>query len=334
MPTPTPEPTSFNGPMSLEFRKRMEEPRSAFTKGSRMRMNIVPILLNAVVPWLIFVGFFALVASEATYYRAGLVYAAVLVGLLLWGATLFMAVRARKVEPDPTWYGYFAMVVGIAVCAGVVCGYNLYEGYTLPVIELESLRTVKGLDVGSTPGKNVMDAGTFYFAPGTYQSGWQSWHFKRAPGGDFFCVAPLVASGVNAPETQSYDFWAVGKDCCAEGAADFRCGSPVDEDKPAALRITKEADLVYYRLAVQQAEAVHHLKSESPIFIEWHKDPEEKMDDWRTECSDHVIFGAVLAFVYFLFLLMLFSVRYAFLGRRYQTPYDGMHGYGYGALPI
>lgn len=310
----------------------MEEPRSAFTKGSRMRFNVLPLLVLSVVPWLIFVGVFGLTASEAVYYQSLWVYIAIAAVTVFWLACILVAVRARSSEPDPTWYAYFAMAVGIALFAGVICGSNLYEGYTLPVIELESLRTIKNLDVSKTSGKNVLDAGAFYFASGTEQSLWQSWHFKRAPGGDLFCVAPLAAAGGQAPETQSYDFWAVGKDCCSEAAADFRCGRPSNEDKPAALRITKEQDLVYYRLAVQQAESIHHYKSESPIFVEWYEDPEQQIDDWRTECYEHVIFGSILAFVYFLFLLTLFSVRYAWLGRRYPRATDGAPGYG--ALPL
>ena len=42
--------------------------------------------------------------------------------LLLWLASIAMAIWARFRGPDPTWFTYMAMAVGVAAITGSACG--------------------------------------------------------------------------------------------------------------------------------------------------------------------------------------------------------------------
>lgn len=66
-------------------------------------------------------------------------------------------------------------------------------------------------------GQQLLDAGIVQFAPGSQLDVKKSMGFKN---GNLFCVAPIVF-GTASPV--SYDFWAVGKDCCSGSQADFSC---------------------------------------------------------------------------------------------------------------
>eukprot|EP00439_Symbiodinium_sp_Y106_P075243 s846_g14.t2 len=77
-------------------------------------------------------------------------------------------------------------------------------------------------------------------------------------------VAPIVGPGVSTPLRQTYDFWAIGKDCCSVGASDFRCGSWGSTQAHTGLREVNEADLEYYRLAVQQAASLYDIMALGP----------------------------------------------------------------------
>ena len=66
-------------------------------------------------------------------------------------------------------------------------------------------------------GQQLLDAGIVQFAPGSQLDVKKSMGFKN---GELYCVAPIVF-GTASPV--SYDFWAVGKDCCSGSQADFSC---------------------------------------------------------------------------------------------------------------
>ena len=67
-------------------------------------------------------------------------------------------------------------------------------------------------------GQQVMDAGIIMFANGSKLELQKSMGFKNQ---NIYCVAPIVMGGNTTMGT--YDFWAVGKDCCSGSTADFHC---------------------------------------------------------------------------------------------------------------
>merc|ERR1719387_2372754 len=149
------------------LKQKIMKPRGVFNVGTRLRMNVVPLFLNIFIPWGAFIFCSALLGLRFRYNYASFAYA------------LFVAVRARKSEPDPTWFTYFAIMLGIGVFAGGYWGDMIYENYYRNYYEIKDLKVVGHLDVAKESGQNNMDAGIIYFAEGNKIDGTKSWHFKH-----------------------------------------------------------------------------------------------------------------------------------------------------------
>jgi len=306
--------------------KRKLAPRSIFAPGMKIRMNIVPMFLALVVPWAVFTLCCGLTAFRLMYYHP------VVVIFLLGGicafclASIIYAVWARRRNPDPTWFSYFALLMGLAALAGTLVGMQLYKRYTKSFLQFQDLNVVRDVDAGSAKGGNVMDAGALFFAPGTRIDEEKSSHFKQQT---LYCVAPIVSSHL-IPETQSYDFWVVGKDCCSTSSSDFRCGAWDEGRARSGIRILDDADLAYYRLAVQQAESTFNIMAKHPIFIEWSLDPVKDMAARYHRLLQTFISAIAMAFIVGLFCLCVAIIGFSFLGRgasRYTEPYYMDHAH-------
>merc|ERR1719160_2030554 len=173
-------------------------------------------------------------------------------------------------------------------------------------------------------GQNVLDAGQFYFVKGSKLDPLRAWHFRQK---DVYCVAPIIApvsNGTwpvpnmtypNVPLTQSYDFWAVGKDCCSVSSSDFRCGAYNNPLARSAIRVLDEQDLKFYRLAVEQAETLYGIMATHPVFFEWSQDPLEVVNTWNARAFANYILAAVFSLVVSLLGVACASCKFAWLGR-------------------
>jgi len=230
---------------------------------------------------------------------------------ILWVAMVGLAIWARKNEPDPMWYSYAALLVFISIIAGTIVGYLLYYDYFSPYYQINDLKVVANIDVGKEVGQDHMDAGLFYFAAGNGIDPKKSWHFKNH---DVYCVAPLVPkSGV--PVTGTYDFWAVGKNCCSTSASDFRCGAFDNVRARNAIRVLDDQARPFYRLAVQQAESVYGILAAHPIFVEWRQDPLDTINTWQDTGYGKFLLWVFGWFVFCTFCVLVATARFAWIGR-------------------
>merc|ERR1719291_400342 len=130
-----------------------------------------------------------------------------------------------------------------------------------------------------------MDAGTVMFTESSYLNLNKSMGFKNQ---EVYCVAPIVQG---AAEQATYDFWAVGMDCCSGGKNDFNCDSAKNPRVHGALRLIPSAERAFYRLAVQQAEATYKIRAQHPLFFYWVEDPIAKINAWQTAASRNFLTG-------------------------------------------
>merc|ERR1719181_159908 len=182
-----------------------------------------------------------------------------------------------------------------------------------------ALEAYPQVDVGHELGVNLLDAGRVYFSSTATLLQDKSWHFKD---GTLYCVAPIGSSTGMAKDT--YDFWAVGKDCCSEVAADFRCGEFQNGAARAGLRVLDSATLPFYRLAVNQATAEFGVHSTTPIFFEWTQDPLNDIQHLLE--AGYAIFqlATFAALVVIMLAVTLLSIKFSLIGRKPEAKEDAM----------
>jgi len=296
-----------------DLRDQLLKPRSIFTPGHHIRMNFVPIFVNVLVPWFLFTVCAALTGFQLMFYQTGtVIFILVLLGIGVF-AMCILAQRHRLRDPDPTWYTFFAIMLVTAFIVGIMTGYQIYDTYTKPYYEILDLKTFGHLNPNKELGSNVLDAGIVHFAEGSKIDATRSCHFNQET---VYCVAPVTINGSKSkPDTLSYDFWAVGKDCCAIGASDFRCGSWEAASGRGAIRALDEDALQYYRLAVQQAETLYDIVSAHPVFFYWSQDPLEEIYMWNEQGFRMFLFISCCAFLFCLIATASAVWRFALMGR-------------------
>merc|ERR1719352_1166452 len=120
----------------------------------------------------------------------------------------------------------------------------------------------------------------------------------------------------------TYDFWAVGTDCCSEVAADFRCGEYSNGRARAGLRLMDSATLPYYRLAVNQATAQFGVHATTPLFFTWTQDPLNDIQKLMDAGFALFQFSALASLATLVSLVVLLSFRFALIGRA-KDPQQG-----------
>merc|ERR1719433_257244 len=162
----------------------------------------------------------------------------------------------------------------------------------------------------------MMDAGTVIFAPGTRLDLKQSMGFKNER---TYCVAPITMSNGTMTEVNqllaTYDFWAVGMDCCSGNTADFHCGQFANINARGGLRLMRDGQRPYYRLAVQQAEAAYGIKAAHPLFFTWMQDPMEEVNKFQNAGIQSFLLSIMSMAGMQLFLVLLSTVVFARLGK-------------------
>jgi len=123
---------------------------------------------------------------------------------------------------------------------------------------------------------------------------------------DTYCVAPITSTPFanKSAKLDTYDFWAVGVNCCSGVASDFRCGEFNNPAAHSGLRLMDEKDRSYFRVAVQQAEAAYNLQATHPLFFYWAEDTHLEWQGYWDYGNKYYNVG-VVAFIF----LQIFTTR-------------------------
>jgi len=244
--------------------------------GHRKKMNVIPMLLGLFFPWLVYSIIFAVLSFYYHYKFAYIVYAVVgivLMIVVLTGAVALEACKGIGGTAEPHWYIFIFATSMLAWVVGVTCGdYNFYYNMQ-PYYDVVSLNMYDGVDPSRVQGVELMDAGRIIFTGRTKLDLQKAAGFRNS---HTYCVAPITINqgNVSTKPLLRYDFWAVGLDCC--GDRDFRCGAFDNPRAHSGLRMLRDDQRAFFRLAVQQAEAAYGIKSVHPLFFEWLMDPSQE----------------------------------------------------------
>lgn len=290
---------------------QQEKPNPPFMRWSRRRMNVLPLLTSVIVPWLFFTGVAAAIAFDLHYDHPSIMY--VIVGaaaivICIIGVAAFREKRRKDAEREPAWWLFLFISMSVAFIAACVVGAYIYRHYMLGYFESQNLSHYSDIYPSRVSGKQVMDAGSIVFVNGSFVDVKKSMGFKNV---DTYCVAPIALAGNTS---ESYDYWAVGKNCCSGNQADFHCEGFNDAMARSGVRLMYDWDRPYYRLAVQQAEATYKFTAAHPLFFEWTHDIDEKTDAWSEEGHELFLILILSVFLLQFFIVMCATLAFTKLG--------------------
>lgn len=246
---------------------------SIFLPGHRRRINVVAICVNVFLPLLVF-SFVCSALSFSIHYT----HSARAWGVVAFGGCIALLVTAeaikmrRKRDRDPMWHTFSAISLFAAVVCGTIVGDMNFYNYMLPYYEVLSMNVYPSTNPAISSGQEMMDAGRVYFADGTTLDMTKSMSFQET---DLYCVAPIVNGEV---PMSTYDFWAVGVNCCSPVSSDFRCGQFNSPAARSGIRLMDKEQRPFFQLAVQQATDAYHIRAPHPLFFEWMQDPTRELE--------------------------------------------------------
>eukprot|EP00746_Dinoflagellata_sp_MGD_P164053 gnl/MRDRNA2_/MRDRNA2_92470_c0_seq1.p1 gnl/MRDRNA2_/MRDRNA2_92470_c0~~gnl/MRDRNA2_/MRDRNA2_92470_c0_seq1.p1 ORF type:complete len:314 (+),score=41.08 gnl/MRDRNA2_/MRDRNA2_92470_c0_seq1:105-1046(+) len=288
---------------------------TGFMLGDRRRLNVIPICLNLFLPWLLFSSEYAVMSFSIHYHSPQLanmycIFGGVVVlisGLLGWVA---FNKKVKNIENrDPTWYIYGFVALLIAWILGMVFGSINFTYHMQPYYDVLNLSSYPSVNPAREKGQQLMDGGRVYFTEGSALDLTKSMSFKNL---DLYCVAPIV----NTKEPlASYDFWAVGMNCCSSSSSSFRCGEFNNPHARSGLRLMKDEQRPFFRLAVQQAEAAYNIRATHPLFYYWTPDPVQEINSYRDDGFKYFLLGVFTHFLFNMFCVACAVVGFSKIGR-------------------
>jgi hypothetical protein len=206
---------------------------------------------------------------------------------------------------DPSWFLFLAAACFIAWVSGVVLGDFNYHYNMEPYYDVRTLNTYPNVDPRMS-GQTLMDAGRMTFRKGSTIGFNYSVAFKNL---DTYCVAPVVMNQTGSLPT--YDFWAVGLNCCSGDRGSFNCGEYNNPHAMSGLRVMRDEPSSFYRLAVQKAEASYNIHAPHPMFLYWMQDPVAEMHAYMDEGYKYYICGVFTFFAAMLFFVMIAIILFS-----------------------
>jgi len=321
-----------NSRVSLGMGNMLVKP-PGYHKKPRKRMNINAICTCLMAPCVFFAIVYWLVSFKLHYAMAWLCLG--LVGLAFLGALAVAALAASKLRQlklgdtssEPTWYVFLGATLMLAVIAGAILGDLNFWHNLQPYYQIATLDEYVSVDPATTSGRGMMDAGRIRFMGSATVDVGKSMGFMNV---DTYCVAPIVSPGQSGDHAV-YDFWAVGLNCCGiqspldavvrfntqgerlsnqheiktNTGGTFGCGGVTNRLAHSGLRLIREDQRNFYRLAVQQAEAAYRIVAPHPLFFYWTEDPENLRASYWDDGVKYFFLGVFTFFTLQLALVTL-----------------------------
>lgn len=269
----------------------MRQHRAKYGSVSGMGAGIAPAIVNMLIPPILFTIVYTMMCFKYHYTYPRAVWLVACAGLLPIFYLMEAMRRARR-NPgaDLRWYrlsiGLLALAEFLALLAGELVFWFFFYNY----YHITSMKTYTNISPAEVTGQRLMDAGIVHFAESTRLATDMGMSFTNW---DVYCVAPIVIPGV---EQASYDLWAVGINCCRSEDPVFNCGETSNPMARAGLRQASEEHRLFFRLAVQQAEAAYNIQSNHPIFFYWTQDPTHDVDEFFIAGFKHWMMLVMLHF--------------------------------------
>jgi len=303
---------------------------SPFTQRRARPTNLAAFAVCLFLPFAIFSAVYSLESLSLHYTDPDLVklltFAIGFVVLMLGWVALRVWLRRDEGAQDPKWYTFLFVTAGLAWIFGLVFGNKNFMSNTSPYYDIMNLGVYTEVDPAAYRGQQLMDAGRIVFKEGSHLDISRSMGFRNL---DTYCVAPVISAGnksgtlSSAPVASSrfaasplpeYDFWAVGINCCSGHMPDFHCGEFYNKNARSGLRLMRDDQRAYFRLAVQQAEAAYNIQASHPIFMYWMQDPATEVNAYQDDTYKFWLIGIGAFFGAQLLGVIIATVAFSKLG--------------------
>lgn len=204
---------------------------------------------------------------------------AVLLVLVVTGYQIKGLMDALRQRANRAMRVYFTVMLGAASLIGYGLGEWLWHDYSMPYFTYEDLQTYHNVNTKKDQGSRYADAGVVYFADGTNVLQGRGACLKNDVE---YCIAPIVNCapygdcGPLETDTGSFDYFAVGTDCCGCPEGEFRCGDWNNPITHGGLRQIDDENVLYYKLALKEWQAQYGKTSKAPLFFHWELRPQMK----------------------------------------------------------
>lgn len=247
-----------------------------------------------VVPWFIFVVTNFTMGFSIRYWASSLAYAVAFIAFVVCIAFGWMAVGAAQGKAgDPLWLGFLCFLSLTGWTWGLCAGSNTYSTLMQPYYDVQQLNVYESVNPSVAEGNQYMDFGIIKFVEKARIDRVFSMAFKND---DTYCVAPVKLN--NTGNLSTYDFWAVGINCCSSHLYDFRCGEWNNPAAHSGLRVVEESHRPFFQLAARQAASAFNIPVKHPVFFEWVEDPRVQIDGYQQDGLRSFVNGS---FAFFLF---------------------------------
>jgi len=180
------------------------------------------------------------------------------------------------------FWGWWPMWIMVTTLGATIIGYSvgdwLWKSNLGPYFNLKKLQKYTDINPEHVPGERIQDAGLVEFTNFAEMDRGKGGCYMNK--GDTYCVAPIVNGGQVAygmsglPRTGSYDFFAVGVNCCSCPNRDMRCGAWDNPIASGGLRSLDEKSRPFFKLALDDWQASYQKTAKNPLFFEWVQDAE------------------------------------------------------------
>jgi len=273
-------PAAPTGPSAPQFQRPVGGRMSAMKHGGEgapllKKQNpgtFKPIMLNIVLQPIFFL---------VTYYVFSFIFRGTLYdwmwtyvwsGFVVLSSFALLLLNRRRMQPDP----WISITAGLLITTALLGAYYGNENYANMkyYYTFRGMATYVNINPGLDSGRGFSDAGEIYFKEGSRIDYARAVAFKNT---DLFCAAPIIMvdpEGETDEHTEplSYDFWAVGINCCSPGGEAFTCGDGSSLAR-SGMRVLEDIDTPYYRFAVHQFSAKFLMPAHDPLFFYWTLDP-------------------------------------------------------------
>jgi hypothetical protein len=278
----------------------------------KRRINVVAVMISVSLPWIVFCLFFAMCsfrlhfthpkACEAIASVAGALLAVLIVVEALGIVRSFADDQPKENGLGHTWSMFIFITSLGSLAIGIYYGYRNFWMISHAYYDITYLNNYTNVQPELQRGQEFMDAGFVTFNPHVTLDLTKASAFKN---GETFCVAPIT---VNGTSLNSYDFWAVGKNCCSgTQAADWTCGSVPRNGGKGGVRVVGDSDRAFFRLAVQQAQSAYAIRANHPLFFHWVSDPTHHIDGLRRQGYSVYLIGMIVYLAFQLVLVIAYT---------------------------